>query len=93
MAKKEECYNSDLTVPKNISRIMLLTLLSTTLRIFVPTTTLFLIGLAIDLNASTKPWCMLIGTSVGIIISIVLINAQLKDIHKSSLSPTTEEEK
>ena len=64
----------------DITRLMLGTLFSTTLRIFAPVTLLFLIGLCIDLNTSTRPWGMLIGTGLGILIAIVLVISQLQAI-------------
>ena len=65
---------------KGEAKIMLGTILSTTLRIFIPITILFCIGLAIDLNAGTKPWGMIIDTGLGIILSIVLVIWQVKRI-------------
>ena len=78
MSKK----NLDTEDPKAVTKMMLKTLLSTTWRIFAPVTVLFLVGLAVDLNAGTKPWGMAIGTGLGIIIAVVLVLAQLKDIRQ-----------
>lgn len=69
---------------KTAMRIMMRTLLSTTLRIFVPTTLLFLIGLAIDFNTPAKPWGMAVGTGIGIIIAAVLVFMQLKNIRRDT---------
>lgn len=88
MAQKK---NSDLGsgAPKAVARMMLGTLFSTTWRVFAPVTVLFLIGLAIDLNAPTKPWCSAICTGLGIVISVVLVAAQLKDIRQQSAAAQT----
>ena len=67
-------------ISKEVVRMMLRTLLSTTLRIFVPTTVLFIIGYVIDKNCGTLPWGMIIGATLGIIIAIVLVALQLKEI-------------
>lgn len=69
---------------KAAARIMMRTLFSTTFRIFVPTTVLFLIGLAIDLNTPARPWGMAIGTSIGIIIAAILVFLQLKAIRQDN---------
>lgn len=69
--------------PKSVARVMLKTLISTTLRIFTPVTVLFLIGLAFDLNVATKPFGMLAGTLLGIAIAIALIISQLKSFQKA----------
>ena len=69
--------------PKAVTRMMLRTLWSTTARVFVPVTALFLVGLAIDLNTATKPWGMAIGAGAGIVMAIVLVAVQLKGIRKT----------
>lgn len=62
--------------------MMLKTLFSTTIRIFLPVTVLFLVGLAVDLNAATKPWGMALGTTIGIIVAAILVAVQLKNIRQ-----------
>lgn len=66
---------------------MLRTLFSTTWRIFGPVTVLFIIGLIIDLTIATKPWGILIGTGIGIIIAVGLVVEQLRSFNKSAASP------
>lgn len=76
--------------------MMFKTLFSTTARIFLPVTLLFLIGLAIDLNTTTKPWGMAIGATVGIIIAVILVIIQLKNIRQQpvvSQAKTAQESK
>ena len=63
---------------------MLLTLLSTTLRIFIPVLVLLIFGLIIDLNFSTKPSGIIIGTGTGIILAAILVVLQLKNIRTES---------
>lgn len=75
------------TVPKNAddfnaNKIMIFTLLSTTCRIFLPTLGLFGIGAIIDFNFETKPYGMIVGTAVGIIISAILVALQIRSIKK-----------
>ena len=77
-------HTDDLDTPKAVTRMMLGTLFSTTVRVFLPVSVLFVIGLIVDLNAPTRPWGMAIGASLGIIIAIMLVAFQLKDIRKAS---------
>lgn len=65
---------------------MFRTLVSTTVRIFVPVAVLFLVGLAIDLNSATKPWGMAVGTGLGSIIAVALVAAQLKSFRQQPLT-------
>ena len=88
MDRKSDSRGADIAASKAATRMMLRTLFSTTLRIFVPITILFIVGLIIDLNTATKPWGMAIGTGLGIIIAIFLIFAQLKDIHQNPWRPS-----
>ena len=76
--------NTDANDPKAVTKMMLKTLWSTTWRIFAPVSVFFAIGLALDLNASTKPWGMVIGTGLGIIVAIILVALQLKDIRSQA---------
>ena len=49
----------------------------TTWRMFVPTIGLLLAGNALDASYGTKPWFLLLGVSVGALISLVLIKQQI----------------
>ena len=83
-------HDFDVNSPKAVTRMMLRTLVSTTIRIFLPIAILFGIGLAIDLNTPSKPWGMAIGTGIGIIIAAILVATQLKTIHQdNSLASST----
>lgn len=83
MTKKDTQSGSDPASPKSVAKVMLRTLFSTTWRIFAPVTILFLAGLAIDLNFTTKPWGMAVGTSAGIIIAAALVVSQLRTIRRA----------
>lgn len=61
---------------------MVSTLLSTTCRIFLPALGLFGVGAGIDFGFGTKPYGMLIGAGVGIIVAVVLVALQLRSIKK-----------
>ena len=74
-------------------RLMLGTLASTTVRIFLPVTVLFAIGLVVDLNAGTKPWGMIVGAGAGIIVATGLVVLQLKDIRENPKMTKTPQEK
>ena len=78
MEKGRKKHTADIS--KEVVRVMLRTLLSTTLRIFIPTMVLFAIGYVIDKNCGTLPWGMIVGEALGMIIAIVLIVLQLKEI-------------
>ena len=73
-------------------RIMLRTLVSANLRIFIPVFSLFAVGFAIDANSSTRPWGIVIGTGLGFIIAIVLIILQLRGIRADSIIIEKEQE-
>lgn len=64
------------------SKLIVLTLASTCLRIFLPSLGLFGIGALIDFNFDSKPWGMLIGVSVGMIIAVILVGLQIRSIKK-----------
>lgn len=89
MKVKEKTVESDSenNASKAVTRMMLKTLWSTTVRIFVPVTTLFIVGLIIDLNVGTKPYGMAVGTGAGAIIAVVLVVMQLKDIRAHAWQP------
>lgn len=78
MEKGRKKHTTDIS--KEVVRVMLRTLLSTTLRIFIPTTTLFVIGYVIDKNCGILPWGMIVGATLGMIIAIMLVVLQLKEI-------------
>ena len=85
MTKTEKQSDPDPAAAKKAARMMLCTLFSTTVRIFAPVTILFIIGLVIDLNTPSKPWGMMTGTILGMIIAIVLVVMQLKSIRQAPI--------
>ena len=90
MSDKKREKVLDVKAPKEVARMMFRTLISTTVRIFLPIAILFGIGLAVDLNTSTKPWGMAVGTSIGSIVAIVLVISQLKSIREDTKLVNTE---
>lgn len=65
-----------------VNKTILLTLLSTTLRVFVPVLVLFGIGAVIDFNFDFKPYGMIVGTVAGMIIAGALVYSQIRAIKK-----------
>lgn len=84
MSGKKQEKALDANAPKEVARMMFRTLISTTVRIFLPVAILFGIGLAVDLNTPTKPWGMAVGVSIGSIVAIILVISQLKSIRKDT---------
>ncbi|MCR5700232.1 MAG: AtpZ/AtpI family protein [Candidatus Saccharibacteria bacterium] len=80
--------NTDISDPKVVTKIMLRTLWSTTWRIFLPVSICFAIGLILDLNTATKPWGMIVGAGLGIIIALCLVFSQLKHIRNQKQQAT-----
>jgi len=60
--------------------LLLLTLLDTTWRIFIPVGGLAGLGIWADLHYHTKPWLTLSGVVIGFAIAILLIRQQLKSV-------------
>ena len=59
------------------------TLLGTTWRMAVPTVGLFLLGVWADRQFATKPWLMLAGLMVGVVLAAGLITHQIKGGHRT----------
>ncbi len=57
---------------------LILSMMDTTWRMFVPTIGLLLVGVALDDRYGTKPWLMLLGTSLGALIAVYLVKRQLR---------------
>lgn len=53
-----------------------------TWRMFVPTVGLALVGVYFDRQFDTAPWIMLVGASIGAVISGMLIKKQLQRVNK-----------
>lgn len=64
------------------TKIMVLTLVSTSVRVFVPILGLFAIGAAIDFSMDYKPYGMIIGIALGIITATILVIVQLRSIDR-----------
>ena len=80
---------------KHAKNVMLTTLLSTNLRIFIPVSVLFAVGFVIDVNYSVKPWGMLTGTCLGMVAAAILLAFQLRKINakpKVSIEPQITED-
>jgi hypothetical protein len=71
-------------VPPDSSTVilLLLTLADTTWRLFVPSVGLTIAGLLLDKQFGTKPWLMITGVILGVLIAILLIRMQLKKVEK-----------
>lgn len=72
-------------ISNDTMRIMLRTLVSANLRVFIPVFSLFAAGFVIDANSSTQPWGIVIGTGLGLVIAVVLIVLQLRGIRAESI--------
>lgn len=56
------------------------TLLDTTWRMFVPIVTLSVLGIVIDTAFALRPWCMLGGMAIAVVITAYLIARQIKQV-------------
>jgi hypothetical protein len=66
--------------PKISSTVILLTLMDTTWRMFVPSIGLTFLGLWLDGKWDTAPWLMLTGSIVGLAIAAMAVKFQLKKL-------------
>ena len=57
---------------------LILSMMDTTWRMFVPTIGLLLVGGALDEQYHTKPWLMLVGVALGGAIATYLVKKQLR---------------
>ena len=82
--KRDEPTTSVTRVPtaSNSTSTLLLSLADTTWRMFVPSVGLLMLGRYVDTTYATKPWGMIIGTVVGVVIAGLLVKKQLQDIQK-----------
>ena len=69
-------------VPPNSSTVilLLLTIGSTTWRLFVPSIGFTVIGLLLDKQFKTTPWIMTLGIIIGATVAALLIRSQLKKV-------------
>ncbi len=56
------------------------TIADTTFRMFIPVLSLTLIGYGVDKLAATRPIGILIGMCLGIVIAVLLVFMQLKNV-------------
>jgi len=70
-------------VPKSMAYLLPLTILSTTLRMFIPTIGGTIIGVTLDNLLGRAPMFTFIMISTGFVISAVLIAIQIKKVRKS----------
>lgn len=71
-------------IPPDRSTVILLlaTIGDTTWRMFVPTIGMTLLGLFVDKWLHTTPWVMVVGMTIGIGITALLVKDQLKRVKK-----------
>lgn len=62
--------------------LLLITILDTTWRAFVPTIGGTIIGVVIDNQLNTKPWWTAIMITIGCVVSGLLIFLQLREVNK-----------
>ncbi len=62
--------------------LMLATAADTTWRMFVPTIGLMLAGLMIDRQLGTKPWLMIVGLVLGVVLAWALVKRQMDKVKK-----------
>lgn len=62
--------------------LLISTLADTTWRLFVPTVLGCILGVWADNSIDSKPWFSIIGTMAGILLSVLLVRAQIKRIDK-----------
>ena len=76
--------NSDKSAiePKSVVNLLLITILDTSLRAFVPTIGGTFLGVGLDHLFHTAPWCTVVMIPVGFIISGILIILQLRSVKK-----------
>ncbi|MEO5949561.1 MAG: AtpZ/AtpI family protein [Candidatus Saccharimonas sp.] len=61
------------------STYLILSMMDTTWRMFVPTIGLLIVGNALDERFGLRPWLMLLGIILGGLIATYLVKRQLKD--------------
>jgi F0F1-type ATP synthase assembly protein I len=69
---------SDKSADKSTALILFSTAADTTWRMFVPTLGGTLIGLWLDGQYKTEPWCGIGGLAIGIVITALLVKQQYK---------------
>ncbi len=69
-------------VPPDSSTVilLLLTIGSTTWRLFIPSIGFTVIGLLLDKQFKTTPWIMIVGIILGVAIAVLLIRSQMKKV-------------
>ena len=68
--------------PKAASKLLLITMLDTTWRAFVPTIGGTFLGIGLDHLFHTTPWCTTVIVPIGFVVSAILIMMQLKGLNK-----------
>ena len=79
---KSEGKSNKSNAPRDIKLSLLTAAISATLRIAIPTLSLFFIGLAIDAVRGGTAFWAIVGTYLGFAIAIVLLYFQIKDLAK-----------
>lgn len=65
--------------PKKSAALILFTIAAdTTWRMFVPTLGGTALGIWLDNSIETKPWCTIVGLSIGVAITTLLVRQQYK---------------
>lgn len=68
--------------PKKSTVLLLLTIADTTWRLFVPIVGSTILGLVVDKWLGTKPWLMIIAMVLGVVIAVLLVRRQLKEVQQ-----------
>jgi F0F1-type ATP synthase assembly protein I len=66
----------------SVAKIMLRTIVSTSVRIFGPVLGLFWVGAACDVIFGTKPLAILIGIGLGVLLAAGLVFLQIQKIRR-----------
>lgn len=66
--------------PKHSTVLLMLTIADTTWRLFVPIIGLTILGLVADKQMDTKPWVMITGIIIGMLVAVLLVRQQIKKV-------------
>ncbi len=80
MAQSPQRGDSTSLPPKKSTVLLLLTIADTTWRLFIPIVGFTIGGLLIDKWFGTKPWLMIFAIIIGVGVSLLLIQMQLKKV-------------
>lgn len=68
--------------PRSAANLLLITMIDTTWRAFVPTIGGTFLGIGLDHLFNTVPWFTVVMVPFGFVVSAILIMLQLKDLKK-----------